>query len=90
MVEGKSVWFGSILKKKKVMTKSRMACRHSGVTRDESERHARTANQLISTSPITKKHSTDWQIRTERTESFSDWTKRVGATGFLTILNREA
>ncbi len=32
-----------------------MACRHSAVNRGESERKARTANQLVPASPVAKK-----------------------------------
>ncbi len=37
-----------------------------------------------------KKHSIDRPIRTESTESVTDWTNRMGARGFLPILNTEA
>ncbi len=36
-------------------------------------------------SPISKKPSIDQPIRTESTESVTDWTNRMGAIGFLQI-----
>ncbi len=59
------------------------------VGRGESEHKAQIANKLVPKSPITKKHSVDRPIRTESTESITDWANRMGATGFLSILNRE-
>ncbi len=49
-----------------------VACGNSVVGRGESERKARTANQLIPTSPVAKKRSIDWPIRTESKESVTD------------------
>ncbi len=43
-----------------------------------------TANQLVLMSPTAKKRSVDQPVRTESTESVSDWANRTGATGFLT------
>ncbi len=36
-------------------------------------RKAQTANQLALTSPVAKQHSVDQLIRTERTQSVTDW-----------------
>ncbi len=69
---------------------SRLTHRHSVVGRDESECKTRTAYQLMPTSPVAKKRSVDRPIRTERTESVTDWANRTGATGFLPVLNTEA
>ncbi len=52
----------------------------------QSARH----NQLIPTSPVAKKRSADGPIRTESTESVTDWTNRKGVVGFLPIQNTEA
>ncbi len=41
-------------------------------------------------SPVAKKCSVDRPIRTESTESVSDWANRMGAKGFFPILNTEA
>ncbi len=60
------------------------------VGRGESEHKAQTANQLVPTSPVAKKRSVDQPIRTESTESVTDWANRTGAIGFLPILNTEA
>ncbi len=59
-------------------------------SRGESECRARTANQLIPMSPAPKKCSVDWPIRTEITESITDWANKTRVTGFLPILNTEA
>ncbi len=56
-----------------------VAFRHSVVCRGESERKALTAKQLILMSPVAKKCSVDRPIRTERTESVTDWANRRGA-----------
>ncbi len=48
------------------------------------------ANQFIPTTPATKKRIVDRPIRIESTESVSDWATRMGAIGFLPILNTEA
>ncbi len=64
--------------------------RHSVVGRGESERKAQTANQLIPMSPVAKKRSVDWPVRTESTESVTDWAKRTGMIGFLPVLETEA
>ncbi len=42
------------------------------------------------TSPVTKKCSVDRPIRTQSTESVTDWSNRTGGIGFLPILNTEA
>ncbi len=60
------------------------------VGRGESERTARTATQLALMSPVAKKHCIDQPIRTESTESVTDWANRTGVIGFLPILNTEA
>ncbi len=67
-----------------------VACRHSVFGGGESERKARTANQLVLMSPVAKKHGEDQPIRTGSTESITDWANRMGAIGFLPILNAEA
>ncbi len=54
-----------------------------GVDRVKSEHKAETANQLVMTSPVTKKRTVDQPIRTESTERVTDWTNRTGAMGFL-------
>ncbi len=56
-----------------------VAERYSVVGRDELYRKAKTANQLVPTSPVAKKHSVDWPIRTESTESVTDWANRMTA-----------
>ncbi len=67
-----------------------VACRCSVVSRSESERKAQTANQLIPKSPVTKKLSLYRPIRTESTECVTEWAKRTGEIGFLSILKAEA
>ncbi len=62
----------------------------SVVGRGESEREARTANQLVPTSPVAKTHSVDRPVRTESTENVTDWANRTREIGFLLILNTEA
>ncbi len=52
------------------------------VSRGESERKAQTANQLVAMSPVAKKRSVDQPVRTERTESITDWANNVGAIRF--------
>ncbi len=65
-----------------------VACRHSVFGRGNSK--AQTANQLPPTSPVTKRRSVDRPIRTESTESITDWTNRMGVIGFFLILKTEA
>ncbi len=60
------------------------------VSRDESERKAQIANQLLLTSPWAKKRSVDWLVMTQSTESITDWANRTGAIGLLSVLNTEA
>ncbi len=59
------------------------------VDRGEPERMAQTANQLVPTSPVAKKHSADRPIRTESTENVTDWENRTEGIGFLSILITE-
>ncbi len=66
-----------------------VACRHSVVSRGESEHKARTTNQLMLMSSVTKERNVDRSIRTESTESVTDWANKMGATGFFSILNTE-
>ncbi len=58
------------------------------VGRSESECEARTAKQIILTSPVVKTHSMDWPGRS--TESVTDWANRKGAIGFLPVLSTDA
>ncbi len=44
----------------------------------------------VPTSTVAKKRGIDQPIRTKRTESVTDWANRMGAIGFLGILNTEA
>ncbi len=67
-----------------------VACRHSVVGRGESECKAQTANQLLPTSPMTQEHSIDQWIKTESTESITDWANRMVVIGSLLFLNTEA
>ncbi len=50
----------------------------------------RKSNQFVPTSPVVKKCSIDQPIRTESTESFTDWANRMGARRFLPIINTAA
>ncbi len=56
-----------------------IASRHSVVGRGESAHKAPTAILLVPTSPVTEKRSVDRPIRTESTESITDWANRTGA-----------
>ncbi len=67
-----------------------VTCSDSVVGRGESEHNARTANQLIPTSPVAKKCNVDRPIRIKSTKSITDWANSTGATGFSSILNTEA
>ncbi len=49
-----------------------------------------TANQQVPTSSVAKRRSVDRPIKTESTESITDWANKTGAIGFLPILNTEA
>ncbi len=62
-----------------------VACRHSVVSRGESECKARTANQLET--DVTKKHSIDRLIGTESAESVTDWANSMVVMRFLPVLN---
>ncbi len=64
--------------------------RHSVVSRGKSERKTQTVNQLVPTSPVAKKCSLERPIRTESTESVTDWPNRMEVIGFLPILDTEA
>ncbi len=59
------------------------------VGRGESERKAQTTDQLVLTSPVVKERGADQPIRTESTESVTDWTNRTALIRFLQILNTE-
>ncbi len=67
-----------------------VACRQSVVGKGESVCKAQTTNQLVPTSPATKKRSVDRPIRTEITECVTDWADITGVIRFLSILNTEA
>ncbi len=54
------------------------------VSRGESERKAQTANQLVQTSPVTMRSSVDRPIRTESTESVTDWANRKESNRIFT------
>ncbi len=51
---------------------------------------ARTANQLVLMPPVAKKRSVEQPIKRESAESVTDWGNKMGAIGFLPILNTEA
>ncbi len=70
--------------------KRRNDCRESCSGLNWSERKEQIANQLVPMSPVAKKCSVDRPIRTESTESVTDWANRTGAIVFLPILNTEA
>ncbi len=57
-----------------------VACRHSVVS----------SQSVALRSPVALTRSVDRQIRTESTESVTDWANRSEAIGFLSVLNTEA
>ncbi len=67
-----------------------VACRHSVVGRGKLDCQTRTANQLLSMSLVAEKCSIEQPIRTETTESASNWANRTKAIGFLPVLKTEA
>ncbi len=64
-----------------------ISARAWGDWQDEWELKARTANQFVLTSPVAEKCSVDRPIRTESTESVTDWANRTGAIGFKSLIN---